>query len=69
MRPPLSARYLINNKNSLKTSYSGTNQYIQLASNSTTGTPLDVWFPASEYVKPQICDQVSAGRDYDKGQH
>ncbi|MGM0375947.1 MAG: TonB-dependent receptor [Bacteroidota bacterium] len=59
--PRFSARYLINNKNSLKTSYSRTNQYIQLASNSTAGTPLDVWFPASEYVKPQVCDQISAG--------
>jgi hypothetical protein len=59
--PRISMRYLLNEKNSLKASYSRTYQYIQLASNSTSGTPLDVWFPASEHVKPQICDQVSVG--------
>ena len=46
---------------SAKVSYSRTRQYIQLASNSTSSTPLDVWFPASPNVKPQIADQVSAG--------
>jgi hypothetical protein len=46
---------------SAKISYSRTRQYIQLASNSTSATPLDVWFPASPNVKPQIADQVSAG--------
>ena len=61
LEPRFSARYLINDKNSLKTSYSRTYQYIQLASNSTAGTPLDVWFPASEYVQPQKSDQISIG--------
>jgi hypothetical protein len=46
---------------SAKMSYSRTRQYIQLASNSTSSTPLDVWFPASPNVKPQIADQVSLG--------
>ena len=59
--PRISARYLVNNENSLKASYSRTNQYLQLASNSTAGTPLDVWFPASQHVKPQVCDQISTG--------
>lgn len=59
--PRLSVRYLLNQENSLKASYSRTYQYIQLASNSTSGTPLDVWFPASEYVKPQMGDQLSVG--------
>ena len=46
---------------SAKFSYSRTRQYIQLASNSTSSTPLDVWFPASPNVKPQLADQVSVG--------
>ncbi|MGQ1890316.1 TonB-dependent receptor [Thermophagus sp. OGC60D27] len=46
---------------SAKLSYSRTRQYIQLASNSTSSTPLDVWFPASPNVKPQVADQVSLG--------
>lgn len=36
-------------------------QYLQLASNSTTGTPLDIYFPASENIKPQIADQIALG--------
>ncbi|MFW5890473.1 MAG: TonB-dependent receptor, partial [Marinilabiliaceae bacterium] len=69
--PRISARYLINNENSIKASYSRTNQYLQLASNSTAGTPMDVWFPASEYVKPQVCDQISAGwfRNFDNNNY
>ena len=44
-----------------KISYSKTRQYLQMASNSTSSTPLDVWFPASPNVKPQTSDQVSLG--------
>jgi hypothetical protein len=71
LEPRFSARYLINNKNSVKTSYSRTYQYIQLATNSTGGTPMDVWFPASEYVEPQVCDQVSVGwfRNFDNNRY
>ena len=32
-----------------------------MASNSTAGTPLDIWFPASPNIKPQISDQLSLG--------
>jgi hypothetical protein len=46
---------------SLKASYSRNRQYIQLASNSTAGTPLDVWFPSSPNVKPQVSDQFTLG--------
>jgi hypothetical protein len=45
-------------------SYSRTRQYLQLASNSTATTPLDVWFPSSPNIKPQIADQVSGGIFY-----
>ncbi|MFO8001667.1 MAG: carboxypeptidase-like regulatory domain-containing protein [Marinilabilia sp.] len=44
-----------------KMSYSRTRQYIQLASNSTSSTPLDVWFPASRNIEPQLSDQISLG--------
>jgi len=36
-------------------------QYVHLARNSTAGTPLDIWFPSSPNVKPQLGDQFSAG--------
>jgi hypothetical protein len=59
--PRLGLLYTLNDVNSLKASYSRTYQYLQLAQNSTVGTPLDIWFPASPNVKPQIADQVALG--------
>jgi hypothetical protein len=59
--PRLGGLFNINEFSSIKASYSRTYQYLQLAQNSTVGTPLDVWFPASPNIKPQICDQVAVG--------
>ncbi len=53
--------YQIDDISSLKASYSRTRQYIHLAQNSTAGTPLDIWFPSSPNVKPQVADQVAVG--------
>lgn len=61
LEPRFSANYRLNETSSAKASYSRTRQYLQLASNSAAGSPLDVWFPASAYVKPQVSDQVSLG--------
>jgi hypothetical protein len=59
--PRLAFTYLLSEVSSLKGSYSHTTQYITLAQNSTAGTPLDIWFPATPNVKPQLCDQVALG--------
>jgi len=59
--PRLGLLYTLNDFNSFKASYARTYQYLQLAQNSTVGTPLDIWFPASPNVKPQIADQVALG--------
>lgn len=59
--PRLAFTYMVNSVSSLKGSYSHTAQFLTLAQNSTAGTPLDIWFPASPNVEPQICDQFSAG--------
>jgi len=61
LEPRLGLLYDFNSKHSIKASYARTNQYLQLAQNSTVGTPLDIWFPASPNVKPQIADQVAVG--------
>jgi len=61
LEPRIAVNYMLNEKNSIKTSYSRTRQYLQMASNSTAGTPLDIWFPASPNIKPQISDQVAMG--------
>ncbi len=61
LEPRLGILYEFNELSSIKASYARTNQYMQLAQNSTVGTPLDIWFPASPNVKPQLCDQVAMG--------
>ncbi|MDF1574444.1 MAG: TonB-dependent receptor [Bacteroidales bacterium] len=66
LEPRISANYILSEKQSLKASYSRTRQYLQLASNSSAGTPLEIWFPASPNVEPQLSDQLSVGyfRDF-----
>lgn len=59
--PRFSLRYLLQESSSLKFSYNRMYQYLQLASNSTTGTPMDIYFPASNNIKPQFADQVALG--------
>ena len=61
LEPRLAFTYLLNQVSSVKGSYSHTAQYITLAQNSTSGTPLDVWFPATPNVKPQLADQLGIG--------
>jgi hypothetical protein len=36
-------------------------QYIQLATNSTTSAPIDIWFSSNPNIEPQIADQVALG--------
>ena len=59
--PRVAAMYRLNEKSSIKASYSRTVQYAQVSSSATGGLPFDVWFPVSPNVKPQKCDQVALG--------
>jgi len=61
LSPRLGVTYKISEFNSIKSSYSRTRQFIHQASNSTAGTPLDIWFPSSPNVAPQLADQVALG--------
>jgi hypothetical protein len=61
LEPRIGLVYLLNELSSVKASYSRTRQYIHLAQNSTAGTPLDIWFPSSPNVNPQIADQFALG--------
>ena len=61
LEPRAGVTFLVNEASSIKASYNRTFQYIQMASNSTSASPFDVWFPASPNVKPQIADQVALG--------
>ena len=61
IEPRMGFTYILSERNSIKTGYTRTRQYLQIASNSTSGTPIDIWIPSSPNVKPQIADQYSMG--------
>lgn len=61
LEPRLGIRYQLTDNSSLKASYQHTYQYIHLASNTMTPTPLDVWFPSNPNIKPQASDQIALG--------
>jgi hypothetical protein len=59
--PRISVNYMLSGKSSVKFSYSRMAQYIHLLSNSTAGSPTDIWMPSSNNLKPLYVDHVSAG--------
>ena len=59
--PRFAAKYELNASSSLKMSYNRLAQYIHLVSNTTASTPLDIWTPSTNNIKPQLADQVAGG--------
>ena len=59
--PRMGVSYRLNENSSIKASYNHMIQYLHLASNSTSSSPLDIWLSSSPNVKPQIADQVAVG--------
>jgi hypothetical protein len=62
--PRFSLNLGLGTNSSLKFSYNRTAQYLHLLSNTTASSPLDVWTPSSNNIKPQIADQVALGYFY-----
>ncbi len=61
LEPRLGMKYSLTEEKSIKLSYNRMVQYIHLASNSTSASPLDIWFPSSPNVAPQLGDQIALG--------
>jgi outer membrane receptor for monomeric catechols len=59
--PRFSLNYRLNTVSSIKLGYARNYQNVHMLSNSTSGTPLNVWHPSSSTVKPQRADQISLG--------
>lgn len=59
--PRFAAKYDLTDNSSLKLSYNRLAQYIHLISNTTASTPLDIWTPSTNNIKPQIADQIASG--------
>ncbi|CAM3901637.1 MULTISPECIES: TonB-dependent receptor [Flavobacterium] len=61
LEPRLSIAYIIDENQSVKASYNRMSQYLHLISNTQSPTPLDVWAPSDDFLKPQILDQYAIG--------
>lgn len=61
LEPRFGLAYALNNETSFKLSYNRMTQYLHLISNTQSPTPLDVWAPSDEFLKPQILDQYAVG--------
>lgn len=59
--PRLAIAYSLNNDQSIKASYNRMSQYVHLISNTASASPLDIWAPSDQYLKPEILDQVALG--------
>jgi hypothetical protein len=61
LEPRLSVKFDITDQSSIKASYNRTTQNLHLISNTAASTPLDVWVPSTNNIKPQLADQVALG--------
>lgn len=61
LEPRFALAYEFSDNKSIKFGYNRMVQYLQLISNTASPTPLDVWTPSDNYIKPQIADQIAVG--------
>ena len=61
LEPRIAMSYSFNNNQSIKASYNRMAQYLHLISNTQSPTPLDVWTPSDNFLKPQTLDQIALG--------
>ncbi len=63
--PRLGIRYMFNENQSVKAGYNRMLQYLHQTVFSEMTTPLDVWFPSSPNILPQIANQYAVGYFHD----
>lgn len=61
LEPRVSLQIQMTNESSIKASYNRTTQYIHLVSNTTAATPVDIWTPSTNNIRPSTADQVAIG--------
>ncbi len=64
IEPRISARYLISNNLSIKSSYAYVTQYLHFLTNNTVGIPLDMWLPTTKKIIPENSWQVALAVNY-----
>lgn len=61
LEPRVAIAYALNDNKSIKLGYNRMAQYIHLISNTASATPLDIWAPSDQFLKPEISDQIALG--------
>lgn len=61
LEPRLSAAFQLNDKSSVKVAYTRSAQHFHLLSTSNMASPADRWISNTDYIKPEIANQVSVG--------
>jgi len=61
LEPRFGIKYEVTDQSSIKASYNRTTQNLHLISNTAASTPLDVWVPSTNNIKPQLADQIALG--------
>jgi hypothetical protein len=61
LEPRVSGRISLDNSTSLKFGYNRMRQYINLISNTTAPTPIDLWQVSNTYIPPQTGNNFSLG--------
>ena len=61
LEPRVSLAYQLNEFSSVKTAYARTTQNLHLLSTSPMSSTFDRWTGSTNYIKPEIADQVSLG--------
>jgi hypothetical protein len=61
LEPRAGLTWKLTHASSIKMNYAHNVQFIQLANNSASGSPLDVWFTTGPNIRPQHVDLYSAG--------
>ncbi len=59
--PRVNASFIIDDKNSIKLSFTRNTQYLHLLSNSTTASPTDRWVATDNNIAPEQANQYSVG--------
>lgn len=61
LEPRINVAYVIDERQSVKFSYTRNTQNLHLLQNSNSSTPTDIWISSSQNVKPEIGDQIALG--------
>ncbi|GAB4403863.1 MAG: TonB-dependent receptor [Microscillaceae bacterium] len=61
LEPRFALNYRLNEQIALKASYNRMAQYLHLVSNTVASTPLDVWTPSTNNIRPTLLDQYAIG--------